>query len=174
MFFFIEITSCQIKKESTKHPLNIDVKKDLVKLDFEILTDKFSLDQFRKIDDGKERLIAYSTSKILAVLKQTNRSNEKLEVGDFIIYENFEITNLKKESKEELITFYDYSIVFDPETYESDEDVELKPGEYFIDTLNLVDNFKFYHSNFDTFLIRIKKSYFEKELYSNWDTLILE
>ena len=151
-----------------KAAINPNQNSEKVKLEFEILTDEILIDAL-----DKDRVINYIKSEILATLKQTNQSNELVTLDNFIIYENFEITDLNKQSKEDLIAHYDYSIVFDPETYE-DDNPEIKPNDATIDTLNLVSNFRFYKSDADTLLIRIKKTYFEKEIYSNWDTLIVK
>ena len=174
IFFSFEITSCRIKKDSVKYYKEGNENKESVKLDFEILTDEISLDKIKKIGDFKEKLIAYSNFKILAILKQVNKTSKSIELYNFITYENFEITNVKKENKNELISFYDYTPIFDPETYEIYGTRDIMPNEYSIDTINLVNNFQFHLSNPDTFLIRIKNQYFEKEIYSNWDTLIIK
>ena len=165
-----EITSCQIKKEVINSSRNDNKKTELVELNFEILTDKISFDEINKIDDFKQKLRTYLNLEILATLKQISITVEKIELDNFIIYENFEITNLKKEPKDDLIIYYDYTPVFDPETYED----MIDPKKYSIDTINLVNDFRFYKSAPDTLLIRIKKQYFEKYFYSNWDTLMIK
>ena len=173
IFLFFKVTSCQIKKEAIKSNRENLEKIEPVKLDFEILTDEISLDKIKEIDDFRKRLIAYMNFEIVATLKQINKTNENIELDNFIIHENFEIINIKGESKDTLIRFYDYTLVFDPETYEMDGIRDIKPNEFSIDSINLVNDFRFYLSDPDTLLIRIKKQYFEKEIYSNWDTLIL-
>jgi len=174
IFLSFEITSCRIKKDSVKYYKEGNENKESVKLDFEILTDEISLDEIKKISDFKEKLTAYSNFEILARLKYINKTIESIELYNFITYENFEITNVKKENKNELIRFYDYTPIIDPETYELYGIRNIKPNEYFIDTINLMNNFEFLLSNPDTFLIRIKNQQFEKEIYSTWDTLILK
>lgn len=173
IFFSFGITSCHIKKEATKSHTNDIEKKEWIELDFEILTDEISLNEIKKIEDFKERLIAYLNLEILATLKQISKTDKNIKFDHLIINENFEIINIKRESKSDLIRSYDYTPIFDPETYE-DEIRDLKPNQYSIDSINLVNDFKFYSSAPDTFLIRIKKQYFEKEIYSNWDTLIIK
>lgn len=177
IFLLIAITSCQIKKEVIKSNQEGNKKVETVKIEFEILTDEINLGEIKKINDFRKKLKAYSDFEILARLKQTNKTTENIELDNFIIYENFEITNIEKESKDDLIRFYDYTPILDPETYEPFEINgirEIKPNEYTIDTINLVNDFRFYLSNSDTLLIRVKKQYFEKEIFSNWDTLILK
>jgi hypothetical protein len=174
IFLSFEITSCKIKKEAIKSNREANEKIEMVKLDFEILTDEISLNEIKEIDDFKKRLIAYSNFEILATLKQINKTIENIELGNFITHDNFEIVNVKKERKDDLIIFYDYTPIFDPETYEANEIRDIMPNEYSIDTMNLVNDFRFYLSNPDTLLIRIKKQYFEKEIHSNWDTLIIK
>ena len=174
LFLSFEMTSCQIKKETIKSNQANDEKIEQVQLDFEILTEEISLEEIKKIDDFRKKLTAYNNFEILATLKQTNKTTEKITLDNFIVYENYEITNIKKERKDDLIHFYDYSIVFDPETYLTEVIEKIMPNEYSIDTLNLVNDFKFYSSNPDTLLIRMKKQYFEKTIYSNWDTLIIK
>ncbi len=170
LFFLLEITSCQIKKEG----LNTNTNKiEKVALVFEILKDEISFDSIKKIADSKTKMLAYWDFEILATLKRLNKTTEKIELTHFIVFENFEITNLKKEPKEELIRHYDYSIVFDPENYESDMIRKIMPTEYEIDTLNLSNDFRFYLSKPDTLLIRVKEFQLGKEVYSNWDTLVV-
>ena len=174
IFLSFEMTSCQIKKEALQSNRADNEKIEMVQLDFEILTDEISLEEIKKIEDYKKKLLAYYNFEILATLKQTNNTVENITLSNFIVHENFEIVNLKKEPKDDLIRFYDYSIVFDPETYETDVVRNIMPNEFSIDTINLVNDFKFYLSNPDTLLIRIKKQYFKKEMYSTWDTLIIK
>lgn len=174
LFLLFEITSCQIKKEVLKSNQEDNEKVDTVKLDFEILSDEISLGEIKKIDDFRKKLKAYYDFEIIATLKQINKTTENIELDNFITYENFEITNLNQEKKDDLIRFYDYNPIFDPETYEINGIIDTEPNEFSIDTLNLVNDFRFFLSNPDTLLIRIKKQYFEKEIYSNWDTLILK
>lgn len=149
-------------------------KVETVKLDFEILSDEIFLGEIKKIDDFRKKLKAYYDFEIIATLKQINKTTENIELDNFTTYDNFEITNLNQEKRDDLIRFYDYTPIFDPETYEINGIRDTEPNEYFIDTLNLVNDFRFFLSNPDTLLIRIKKQYFEKEMYSNWDTLILK
>ena len=173
LFLLFEIASCQIKKEVLKSNPEDNEKIETVKLDFEILTDEISLGDIKKIDDFRKKLKAYYDFEIISTLKQINKTAENIELDNFITYENFEITNLNKERKDDLIRFYDYTLIIDPETYEISGIRNTESNEYVIDTINLVNDFRFYLSNSDTLLIRIKKQYFGKEIFSNWDTLIL-
>jgi len=172
LFSFV-LTSCLIKRNAKK--LSTD-NIEKISLDFEIVSDEISFEAINEIDSFKNKLIAYSNFEIIATLKQINKTSRSVKLDDFIVYENFEITNTKREKKDDLITEYHYSIIMDPETYETIgvEDIMLKPNEYSIDSINLVKDFRFYLSDPDTLLIRIKKVYFEKEIYSNCDTLIIK
>ena len=170
----MEISSCQINESITKSNKDSIENIGEIKLDFEILTDEISLDEINKIDKFKKKLIAYSNFEIVATLKQINKTSENIEIDNFIVYENFEIIDVQKQSKDDLINVYHYTPIFNPETYEINGIKMLKPDEFSIDSLNLVNDFRFYVSNPDTLLIRIKKQYFEKEIYSNWDTLIIK
>lgn len=175
IFLFLEIISCQIKKEVLKPHQEDDRKEKTVKLDFEILINEISLDEIKKIEDFRKKINVYLDLEIIATLKQINKTTENIEFDRFVTYENFEITNTQKENKNILIGFYDYTPVFTPETSEEMYQIKYtKPDEYSIDSINLVDNFNFYLSNSDTLLIRVKKQYLEKEIFSNWDTLIIK
>ncbi len=175
IFFSVEIISCKIKKEVLNSNEEDYEKIESVKLDFEILTDEISLEEINRIDDFRAKVISYSNFEILATLKQINKTEDSIEVDNFIIYENFDIVNIDKINRADLISFYDYSIVLDPETFEiyGITDKKLKPNGHLIDSINLVKDFRFYLSKPDTFLIRIKKQYFGKEICSNWDTLVV-
>lgn len=171
------LSSCFFKKQVSSANQKT---KEKVKLEFEIQTNQIAIEKYHK-----NRLLDYLDSEILATLKQTNLSDEQIKVNDLFTYENFEITNLKKQSRDSLIAQYEYSVVFDPDSY-TDESYYLKPNDFAIDHLNLAHDFRFYKSDPDTLLIRMKIKYFEKdsktnlyinssqEIYSNWDTLVIE
>jgi len=171
--FSFRASSCQLKKELIESNRE---DREKIKLDFTILTEEIDLAEIKAIEDDRKKEIAYSDLEIIAILKQINNSVEYIEIDNLIIPENLEILNIQKKRKEDLIIFYDYTPVLDPETFEiyGSQNTILKSKEYFIDTINLVANFSFYLSNSDTFLIRIKKQYSKKEIYSNWDTLVIK
>jgi len=165
------LTACVLKKGSVDSSANEIKKKKSLRIEFEIILDEI----VKKESLNEEDLRKYWKSVIPATLKQINKTDKVVELYNptFIVYENFEIKNIIGEKKNDLIRQYDYTPVFDPETYES-ETVLLESNEYFLDTLNLVSNFNFYLGAKDTFLIRVKNYHLNEEIYSNWDTLIIK
>jgi len=157
---------------------------EIIKIEFEILTDEIAIDEINKFNTYREKRIAYLDLDILATFKRINNTEYIVEVDDFIVHENFDIINIKDENRDSLVRQYDYSISFDPETYEIWGNEALKPNEYALDSTYLEENFNFYLSGPDTFLIRMKDSFINPEtstptkinwdtIYSNWDTLII-
>jgi len=159
------LASCVLKKTSI--PSNQYNSEESIRLDFDII--------LKEVENMKGmKIMDYRNHELLATLKQTNQSSAtiKVETPAFIVYENYEIINVRGANRDSLIGHYDYSIVFDPETY-NDFIVSLPPNHFSIDTVNLVNDFNFYLSGPDTLLIRIKKHHLEDYIYSNWDTLII-
>lgn len=164
----IQLTACGVKKGNTLTTLNDKMQDNQsVKLDFNILPKAVSFEGMKVME--------YIKSELLATVKHSNITNESIELYDysFIIFENYEIKNVNGEHKEDsLLRHYDYSITFDPDTYDSPS--IMLANEFIMDTVNLIRDFRFDLAAQDTFLIRVKKRYDEDFIYSNWDTLIIQ
>jgi len=164
----IQLTSCGIRKENTTTLNNRIEDNQSVKLDFNILPKEVS---FRGM-----KVMEYIESELLATIKHANLTNDSLRLyyHNSITFENYEIKNVNGEHKEDsLLQHYDYSIIFDPDTYEPPS-ITLEPNEFITDTLNLIRDFRFDLAKLDTFLIRVRKHHDEGFIYSNWDTLIIQ
>lgn len=169
IFFSIGLLSCQSFNNASKKKEKVET----IELEFEIITDKISMEEIKKITNFREKINAYKNLEILASLKQTNKTSEKIKLYTFSTHENFEIIDTQLKSKDTLINHYHYQILIDPDSFEPFGYIEVEPEGFIADTFNIVNEFNFFQSDPDTFLIRIKETYLEKELYSNWDTLIL-
>ncbi len=160
------MNSCQVKKMFSNIPIN----KEALAIEFNVLEKKHN--KVRGLES-----LSYYDYDMSATIKQINTSDTIIEITKpiFIVWENFEIKNMKGESVDSLIKDYDFTLIFNPETYELyNKPTKLKPKEFSIDTINLVHDFNFSILNEpDTFLIRIKNYFLEENIYSNWDTLII-
>lgn len=150
-----------------------------IKIDFEIFPDHISLNELKL--DGLDTFMIKRIKDLVsvemhAVIKQTNNTDTTIAVDDLLTWEKFEIINIRKEVKNDLIIRNDPSLRLDYEDYsiKGYRDTKLTPNQTSIDTTWIGHNFRFYKSEPDTLLIRIKKNYFEEATYSNWDTLIIE
>lgn len=161
----------QIKINSTSQNL------DSIKLEFDIQQEEVRLSSIRtKFESGKDALAYFSRHEIFATLKSTNISDKTVEVilPHFIVYENFEIKNIQGDDMIDLVDIYDYSVIVDPETYDSIyEKNELKSLESFIDTVSVTQNIKLHLCEPNTYLIRIKTDWSQNIVYSNWDTIVV-
>ncbi|MFK7771471.1 MAG: hypothetical protein AB8F94_04995 [Saprospiraceae bacterium] len=162
------ILSCNLRNSPINKTANEKfIIQEKLKFEFNILPEKVS-------DLNQKGIRAYYNSQLLATFKQINISDSILELSfpKFLIHENFEVENIKGENRNDLKREYDYSIILDP-FYEYNTEI-LKPGQFLIDTINLITDFNFYQSGPEILQIRINKNYFDEDITSNWDTLIIE
>lgn len=165
------MTACTISKNQVdKTQTNLQENNEGMSLQFDILPKEIG--PFKDMD-----YLKYLEIKIPATLKQVNYSNATVEIDSdrmFVWDENYQISNLKGEPQDSLINDYHYQVLFDPDSYTSPTTVKLKPNDFLIDTVNLTQEFNFYLSSSDTFLIRMKDIVNSGNwIYSNWDTLIV-